>query len=259
MRHLRIASLLLGTSALAMGLLAGCQHTTNGADVATNGPSLQAARDALSEGEAGTSLAIAKGVLVSQPKNVAALAQAGDAQAALGDRLVATATYQRALLLAPRDVHARLGLAKLQVRDDLPAAEASFRAVLADSPRDPMVLNDLGYVLDLQERHAEAQAFYKQAMAIDPNRISVRVNLALSLALSGQGLQAETMMRDVAGSSNATQRVKVDFALAQVMAGHDKDAAETLSGDLTPAETDTALRGLIQLRPTPVIAKELSK
>jgi len=229
-------------------LLVGCKSAPNGADIATNGPSLQAARDALSEGEAGTSLAIARGILSSQPNNLAALDQAGDAQAALGDRLAADSSYRRALALAPHDVRARLGLGKLQVRDSLPAAEASFRAVVADAPNNALALNDLGYVLDLQERHAEAQTIYERALAAEPTRLATRVNMALSLALSGHGARAEQMLKDVAASSNATPRVRADFALAQVMAGHDKDAAMTLGGDLTPAETESAVSGLAQFR-----------
>ena len=234
--------------------LAACQHTTQG-QVASNAPSMQAARDALNEGEAGTSLAIARGVLASQPNNVAALSQAGDAQAALGDRLAADASYKRALALNPRDVHARLGMGKLAIRDDVHLAEATFRSILADDPRNPLALNDLGYTLDLQERHAEAQASYKAAMAIDPARVSTRVNLALSLALSGRADLAEQMMHDVASSARATPRVRVDYAMAQVMAGHDQDAAGTLGDEMSPAETQAAITGLAQLRPGLAVVK----
>ncbi len=231
-------------------LLAGCHATQNGTAITTSGPSLQAARDALTEGEAGTSLAIARGVLTSHPNDIAALDQAGDAQAALGDRIAAGISYKRALALAPTDLRAKLGQGKLLVRDNLPAAEATFRAAVAQAPHDPVALNDLGYVLDLQEHHAEAQTQYEASLAADPDRLSTRVNLALSLALSGQGARAEQMLRDVAVSSNATPRMRADFALAQIMAGHDKDAAITLGSDLSPTETDTALHGLEQLRPT---------
>ena len=216
--------------------------------ITSNGASLQAAHEALTEGEAGTSLAIAHGILASQPRNVAALAQAGDAEAALGDRLAADVSYKHALALAPRDVHARLGLGKLQIRDDLRAAETSFRTVVADAPHDIFALNDLGDVLDLQERHGEAQRFYATALIADPDRMGTRVNMALSLALSGQPEHAEQLMRDVATSATASRRVRLDLAAAQVMAGHDRDAAETLGSDLSPAETISAIQGLHQLR-----------
>ncbi len=241
-------------SVLCLTALTACQQKPASL-VSGNGASIQAARDALNEGEAGTSLAIAKGVLSSQPGNVAALAQAGDAEAVLGDRLAADADYRQALARSPGDVRARLGQGKMQLRDDPHAAEATFRAVLAGSPRDPSVLNDLGYVLDLQERHTEAQGYYQQAITLDPGRISSRVNLALSLALSGQAARAEAMMRDIAASASVTPRVRADFALAQVMAGHDQDAVGTLGSDLTPAETQAAITGMAQLRPALAVVK----
>ena len=203
MRHFSLATFMLCAAATG-----GCQHPTS-APIASNTASLQAARDALNEGEAGTSLAIARGILSRAPNDVAALDQAGDAQAALNDRIIADTTYKRALAIAPHDAHARLGLGKLQVRDDPRAAESTFRAVLADAPRDPLALNDLGYVLDLQEHHTEAQVYYRQALSIDPNRMSTRTNLALSMALSGRPFEAEGMMRDVAASSAATPRMRM--------------------------------------------------
>lgn len=229
-------------------LLFGCQQHQQ-APIAGNMPSLQAARDALNEGQASTALAIARGVLSSQPTNVAALSQAGDAEAALGDRPAADADYKKALAIAPRDVRARLGLGKLQLRDNIKAAEMTFRSILLDLPRDPQVLTDLGYTLDMQERHAEAQAVYDQALAVDPGRTATQVDLALSFALSGQGARAEQMLRDIAASSSSTPRVRVDYALAQVIAGHDREAALTLGSDLTPEETNAAIAGMAQLRP----------
>ncbi len=239
---------------LFLTVLAACQQKP-AALVSGNGASIQAARDALNEGEAGTALAIAKGVLSSQPGNVAALVQAGDAEMVLGDRLAAEASYRQALARSPRDVRARLGQGKMQLRDNLQAAETTFRAVLADAPQDALVLNDLGYVLDLQERHTEAQGYYQQAIALDPGRISPRVNYALSLALSGQAARAEMLMRDIASSSSVTPRVRADLALAQVMAGHDQEALGTLGGDLTPAETQAAITGMAQLRPALAVVK----
>jgi Flp pilus assembly protein TadD len=231
--------------------LSGCavQRAQRGNASAADRPSLAAARAALNEGQAGTSLAIAHGILASQPDNVGALAEAGDAQAVMGDRLSAETSYKQALRLAPHDVRARLGMGKLMLRDNLPGAEQAFRAILADAPHDPIVLNDLGYVLDLQERHGEAQNMYLEALASDPSRLSTRVNLALSLALSGQPARAEQMLRDLSQNAGATSKVRLDLAVAQVMAGHDDDAKITMSSDLSPEEAKNALEGMEQLRP----------
>ncbi len=168
----------------------------------------------------------------------------------MGDRMSAQASYSHALALAPNDLRARLGEGKLQIRDDLHAAETTFRGLLAGSPHNPVVLNDLGYVLDLQGRHAEAQSMYQAAIAVDPERLPARVNLALSLALSGQAQRAEQMLRDIAATAGAPPKVRLDFAAAQVIAGHDKDAAQTLAAELTPQETKSAIEGLEQLRQT---------
>jgi Flp pilus assembly protein TadD len=234
---------------LALAGCGGVQREERGSATAADRPSLAAARAALVEGQAGTSLAIAHGILASQPDNVPALAEAGDAQAAMGDRLSAETSYKQALRLSPHDVRARLGMAKLLLRDDLKGAERAFRAILVDAPHDPVVLNDLGYVLDLQERHAEAQNIYLEALASDPGRLSTRVNLALSLALSGQAARAEQMLRDLAQNAGATSKVRLDLAVAQVIAGHDEDAQITMSSDLSPEEAKNALVGMEQLRP----------
>ena len=241
-------------SVVLLSALAGCngiQQAQRGGNASADRSSLAAARAALNEGQAGTSLAIAHGILASQPNNVSALAEAGDAQAAMGDRLSAETSYKQALRISPHDVRARLGMGKLLLRDDLRGAEQAFRSILADAPHDPVVLNDLGYVLDLQERHADAQNMYLEALASDPSRLSTRVNLALSLALSGQADKAEQMLRDLAQNSGATSKVRLDFALAQVIAGHDQDAQITMSADLSPEEAKNALAGMEQLRPSP--------
>lgn len=240
---------------LALLALGGCSiKQQQGNNTSSDRPSLDAARAALADGEAGTALAIARGILASQPNNVSALAQAGDAQAAMGDRLAAQESYRRALVVSPHDIRTRLGLAKLMLRDDVHGAELAFRAILADAPHDPVVLNDLGYTLDLQERHVEAQNTYVEALASDPNRLSVRVNLALSLALSGQAPRAEQMLRDLAQNAGATSKVRLDLALAEVIAGHDTEAVQTMSMDLSPDEAKSALAGMEELKTAPAAA-----
>ena len=49
-----------------------------------------------------------------------------------------------------------------------------------------MALNDLGIARDLQGRHTDAQTAYRSALGVDPDMRAAQVNLALSLAMSGQ-------------------------------------------------------------------------
>ncbi len=250
--------LVVAASLLPGGALTGChlQDITSGTTASSDRPSLKAARDALAAGSAENSLAIAKGVLESEPDNVAALATQGDALAALGNRRDAEFSYRHAQRVSPHDVRARLGLGKLQLQKDAHGAEMTFRAILADNPNDPAVLTDLGVALDMQARHHEAQDIYRRALTIAPDLNSAHINLAFSMALTGQALQAEEMLRDVAVNSPASSpRVRADYALAQLLAGHKEDAVNTLRADMSDAEAANSIRGMEAFVDVPPTAK----
>ena len=229
--------------------LAGCHPGSDNSDSEDNRPSLKAARTALAEGEDATALGIAKGVLSMEPKNVAALVQAGNAEAALGNHVNAEHDYRLATQYDPGYAPARLGMAKLKLRDDPKAAEAEFRAILARTPNNAATLNDLGVALDMQERHKEAQAEYTAALAANPDMTSARVNMGLSLALSGDPMKAEQMLRYATESGPVPAKVRADFAVAEVMAGHSDDAQQTLQADLSPDEARASVEGMQALMP----------
>ena len=233
----------------ALLALAGCHPGATSSASETNRPSLKAARAALIEGEADTALGIAKGILSVEPKNVAALVQAGDAEVALGNHVTAEHDYRAATSIEPNYVPARLGMAKLKLRDDPKAAEADFRAIVATDPRDAAAMTDLGVALDLQERHKEAQGYYTQALSINPDLTSPRVNMGVSLALSGDPMKAEQMLRDATEAGPVPAKVRADFALAEVMAGHSDEAQQTLQADLSADEAKASVEGMQGLMP----------
>jgi Flp pilus assembly protein TadD len=239
---------LTAAAILAAGILSGCVPHEQG-QITGDGPSMRTAHQALIDGQASTSLAIAHGVLDRQPNNVAALVQAGDAQMAMQDPMDAEQSYKRALALSPNDVRARLGLGKMQLAADPKAAEVTFRAVVASNPRSAIALTDLGVSLDRQGRAAEAQAAYTRALAIDPNLFSAHVDLAFSLALNGQAARAEQMLRDAAMSSSSTPRVRADLAVAQIAAGHGDQAIQTLRADLSPEDAKSSMDAMAILEP----------
>jgi Flp pilus assembly protein TadD len=216
-----------------------------------NSASLMAARKALSEGAAATSLSIAHGVLSMRPNDVDAMVAEGDADVQLGNRHTAEMEYKQALKLDPSLVGARLGLGKLQMASDAHAAEATFRQVLANAPNNAAALTDLGVALDLQERHREAQASYQAALDANPNLTSPRVDLAVSLALSGDPAKAEGLLRDASESGAMPARVRADYALAEVMAGHSDDATQTLQADLSADEAKASVQAMEILRTHP--------
>ncbi|HTZ71327.1 MAG TPA: tetratricopeptide repeat protein [Acetobacteraceae bacterium] len=248
-KYLRAALPLLAVSFVAGCGMPGPFNADHTASADANRPSLRAARAAMMEGQAETALAIAHGVLVSQPNDVAALVDAGDADMQLGNRRTAEKEYRQALEASPSYLPARLGLGKLKMRDDIKGAEAEFRTVLASAPHDAAALTDLGVALDLQERHKEAQAAYTAAMISNPDLTSTRVDMGLSLALSGKPQQAEEMLRSAVESGPVPAKVRADLAVAEVIEGKKDDAALMLQADLSADEAKASVDALSALAP----------
>lgn len=72
----------------------------------------------------------------------------------------------------------------------LDAAELVLRKAVRLVPKNPTVLNDLGYVLHAQLRFSEALHFYMEALDQDPLRIETKQNLARLFFDSGDYEQA---------------------------------------------------------------------
>ncbi len=175
---------------------------------------LHLAEVALAAGAPDVALRVAELVLQRQPGNASALATEGDALYAMGQLLLAQNAYRAAVAADPQLVTAQLGLGRTLVRADPPAAEKAFEAVLALEPTNAAALNNLGIARDLQGRHADAQAAYQQALAATPDAKDVRVNLGLSLALSGQADQAVSLLQPLAAEPGADKAPKAALTVA---------------------------------------------
>ena len=163
--------------------LAACSNNGAGT-LSTAPPGLNVARAALDGGAPEVALRIATAAVAAKPDDLDALIVQADADAALDMRPEADTAYRRVLALKPDSVEARMGLGRLSLADNPAAAEAMFLDVLARDPRNAKALNDLGIARDLQGRHTDAQAAYRQALGIVPEMQAATTNLALSLALS---------------------------------------------------------------------------
>ena len=60
---------------------------------------------------------------------------------------------------------------------------------------------------------------------------------------------AEQMLRDATESGPVPAKVRADFAVAEVMAGHSDDAQQTLQADLSPDEARASVEGMQALMP----------
>jgi Flp pilus assembly protein TadD len=228
---------LLGGCALL--LLGGCAAGQS----APGAPGLDVGRAALASGAPDIALRISAARLSRSPNDVAALELQGDAYAMEGLLPAAASAFNRALALAPGSTGALLGVGRLDLTTDPQQAELLFLEVITSDPRNAVALNDLGIARDLQGHHAEAQRAYARALGVAPSMQAAMVNLALSLALSGQAGQARTLLAPLAEAPGAPARVRHDFAMVSEIAGDRPTAEQMLQPELSPEDLQAALRG----------------
>lgn len=116
-----------------------------------------------------------------------------------------------------------------------------FLEVLQKEPRDAVAWSNLGIARDLQGRHTDAQAAYRQALGLNPEMHAAQVNLALSLAMSGQGARALPLIQPLASAPGASRKLRHDYAAVLAMSGKRTEAQAILSADLTPEEVRQAM------------------
>jgi len=101
----------------------------------------------------------------------AALARRGEYEASI-------ASYEAAIRLRPDQVRALEEVAQVEVqKQDYLRAEATYRKLLQLRPISPELMNNLGNVLVLQGRQAEAIEAYRTALRFDPNYRAARLTL----------------------------------------------------------------------------------
>ncbi len=220
--------------ALVLGL-AACADS-GGSNPTFGTPGLSVADAALRGGSPQVALQVTVGILARNPDHVEALAVRGDALTMLGQFDGAAASFSRALQRDKSSVRAKTGLGRLRLATNPAEAEILFLEVLQSNPRDTTALNNLGIARDLQGRHQDAQLVYRQALGINPDMAAAQINLALSLAMSGQGASAIRLIQPLASSPNASLKVRHDYAAVLAMSGRREEAERILSVDLTPAE-----------------------
>jgi len=79
----------------------------------------------------------------------------------------------------------------LKEEGDYDGATAHLRTVLAQFPRDRVVRNELGRVLFLQKRYADAVKEFEQTLAVDPEDLQAHYNLMLCYNGLGDDAKAE--------------------------------------------------------------------
>ncbi len=190
--------------------------------------------------------------------------------------------YGRALQMNPDGTEAKLGLAQVYLATGTPDEGAAlYRDVLAHSSsadarrglalsmidmgeptlaerqldealkvdsRDYKTINVMGVSLDMQGRHADAQARYRQGLALRPEDPALRCNLGLSLAISGDVQGAIADLVPAASSAGADARVRQNLALAYALAGDMANSLRYSRRDLSEVGAQSQLSYFIYLR-----------
>ncbi len=110
-----------------------------------------------------------------------------------GDMARARIVLEKALELAPNLARANFFYASvLRADGNYDGAAARLKIVLAQYPRDRVALNDLGHILFLQRKYAEAVKVLQSVLAIDPEDLQANYNLMLCYG----GLGNEKLARE---------------------------------------------------------------
>ncbi len=209
---------------------------------------------ALKGGSPQIALQIAENVLVHNPGNQDALLTKGEALTALGQSDDAAVVFSQVLANDKSSVSANIGLGRIELGSNPVAAEELFLEALKHDPRNAVALNDLGIARDLQGRHTDAQTAYRQALGLNPEMAGAEVNLALSLAMTGQSQDAVHLLQPLAEKPGATQQTRHDLAAVLAMSGDKTEAARILSRDLPPDQVQQALAAFTSEQPNKAAA-----
>ena len=183
------------------------------------------------------------------PLNPAPLVAAGDVLLEMGSVDEAIVSYNNALLRGGQNLPALVGLAKAYLKTGKPAlALDPLGKAYALSPDDPKVLLLYGVAKDFSGEHSEAQVWYRRGLAVAPSDPALTVNLALSLALSGDYTSAIATLQPVALAHGGSPQERQTLALIYGLRGNLAEAARLNRIDLDDASVEHNLAYYATLR-----------
>ena len=159
------------------------------------------------------------------PQEPAPLIAAGNALLQMGAVNEAIVSYNAALV-RPGDTNgAQVGLAKAFLRTGKPQlALTPLSKALEVSPEDPKLLLLLGVTKDLEGQHRVAQDHYRDGLGRAPGDPALTVNLALSLALSGNYPNAIAVLQPLAMATTGSPHERQTLALIYGLEGNVAEA-----------------------------------
>lgn len=100
------------------------------------------------------------------------------------------------------------------------------RRLATERPQDPSVFNDLGNLLMLASRPADAEAAYRKAVELDPKKVSALFNLGLLLQQRGERKEALGLYEQVVEIDPRHAWAHYQIGTLREIAGQDEKAVE---------------------------------
>lgn len=186
-------------------------------------------------GDLPTAVSIYRRAAAVHPASAAPLVAAANTLAEMGKNNEAITTYMAALSRSPTDPEALRGLARAYLRTGKPELAGRPLAIAYKAtPNDPKLLQLIGVADDFAGQHEEAQARYRRGLELAPHDRGLALDLALSLAITGDYAEAVRTLRPVAMALTATPRERQTLALIYGLAGNRSAAARMARLDLEP-------------------------
>jgi len=171
---------------------------------------------------------------VLNPNDAEPLYELGMTLAVLQDYRPAAAALEQSIKIDGKNMEARRIYGNVLIALDRPndAIEQFEAAKELAEEKAPRIYNGLGVAMDMAGRHADAQAAYKKAIEQDPDGLSAKNNLALSLAINGNYEEAIILLQGVSESPLSSARNRLNLALVYGLMGDLNRAAQAASKDL---------------------------
>jgi tetratricopeptide (TPR) repeat protein len=171
------------------------------------------ARAALSRGDLPAAAAAAKALALDSPDQSVGFFLLGMAAAEAGQVAKAVPLIQAAVERGPQAEHlAQLARLLILLRRDGEAADAA-RAAMAMAPADALTLDTIGCVLARLGDHEASVAPFAAAVAVEPDNLSYRYNLAAASGFTGRVDEARAHYETILTAEPGDARVHYALAI----------------------------------------------
>ena len=210
---------------------------------------LKVADETRAGGDLGNAVGLYRRAHELAPRDPVPLARAGDTLAQMQAYTEAADAYQAALSIDSGNPDLHRGFANVLLALGKPQlALAHLEIAVSKNSGDARTYNALGVAHDLAGRHDLAQEDYRKGIALAPDQLSLRNNLGLSQALSGDFNGGIATLSDLVARPGASARNRQNLALVYGLAGDDMHAALVARSDLDEAAVHNNLAYFTLLR-----------